>query len=267
METKIKLYQPLFYSTLKEKIMNSTSISKPARMDICEFSLNVKAPHSLSIIPSPFCEWIIGYNKNNMKSSFYCLGSVSELTTIELKHYDYYIDIRFDDNVCYVNKLASSSANSSGMRNQQFEYAPKPDSFEYTLLKEFKESTSFSDKVQYFTKFLLDSKRFCFIPEHVDDLYTKLKRSNGAITVHELSEESGYSERHINRLISNQFGYGPKDYCKYIRFQRVLNEMINSPDQSNSEFIQNIGYSDQAHFQREFKLFMGMTPKQFIRLL
>ena len=102
METKIKLYQPLFYSTLKEKIMNSTSISKPARMDICEFSLNVKDPHSLSIIPSPFCEWIIGYNKNNMKSSFYCLGSVSELTTIELKHYDYYIDIRFDDNVCYV---------------------------------------------------------------------------------------------------------------------------------------------------------------------
>ena len=26
-------------------------------------------------------------------------------------------------------------------------------------------------------------------------------------------------------------------------------------------------YSDQAHFQREFKTFMGITPKQYIKLI
>ena len=27
------------------------------------------------------------------------------------------------------------------------------------------------------------------------------------------------------------------------------------------------GYSDQAHFQREFRTFMGMTPKKYIKLI
>ena len=37
------------------------------------------------------------------------------------------------------------------------------------------------------------------------------------------------------------------------RFQNVLAEIIANPDRDNSFFIEGTGYSDQAHFQREWR--------------
>lgn len=267
METKSTLYQPLLYSELFPVISGYMCVSMPSRMDIYEFTIDQGKNHSLTFIPTPFCEWIIGYNQNNMNAAFYCLGPVSKRTVIELAPYDHYIGIRFDDNVCYMNKQESAHTTSACIRDSFFEYAPSPDSFEYALIDNLKIADSFSKKMLCFTEFINKSHHLCIIPSHINELYSKLKKSNGALSIHELSTISGYSERHINRLITNQFGYGPKEYCKYIRFQRVLNEIIRNPLQSNSEFIQNIGYSDQAHFQREFKLFLGISPKQYIRYI
>ncbi len=51
------------------------------------------------------------------------------------------------------------------------------------------------------------------------------------------------------------------------RFQNVLAAIIADPERDNSFFIEGAGYSDQAHFQREFRTFMGMTPKKYIKLI
>ena len=39
------------------------------------------------------------------------------------------------------------------------------------------------------------------------------------------------------------------------------------PYKENSDYIANAGYSDQAHFQREFKAYTGITPRTFIKEL
>lgn len=88
--------------------------------------------------------------------------------------------------------------------------------------------------------------------------------SKGDISVSLLAEQTGFSCRHINRIFTSYYGFGPKDYCRYVRFQYALDEIFKNPFRQNSEFIQNSSYSDQAHFQREFKQFTGITPKQFI---
>lgn len=92
-----------------------------------------------------------------------------------------------------------------------------------------------------------------------------IAESRGEITVYTLAEKYNYSERHINSLVKDNLGYGPKDLARYVRFQNVLKEMLERPNQNNSDYIQNLSYSDQAHFQREFKQFMGMTPRNFIK--
>ena len=99
----------------------------------------------------------------------------------------------------------------------------------------------------------------------MSDMRSIILKSDGDCTVNTLSEITGYSCRHINRLFNASYGFGPKDLCKRLRFQRALKEIFADCNRQNSKFIQNIGYSDQAHFQREFKSFMGETPKQFIR--
>ena len=84
---------------------------------------------------------------------------------------------------------------------------------------------------------------------------------SGTSTVAELSAESEYSVRHISRLYNEVYGIGAKDFIKMYRFQNVLAAIIADPERDNSSFIEGAGYSDQAHFQREFRTFMGMTPK------
>lgn len=87
----------------------------------------------------------------------------------------------------------------------------------------------------------------------------------GRITVEEMAEQYRYTTRHVNKLFTDAVGIGPKNFSQFIRFQNALLEITDNPFRENSQFIENLTYSDQAHFQREFKKYMGITPRQFIR--
>lgn len=50
-------------------------------------------------------------------------------------------------------------------------------------------------------------------------------------------------------------------------FRKIISDIINDPYKENSDYIANAGYSDQAHFQREFKAYTGITPRTFIKEL
>ena len=133
------------------------------------------------------------------------------------------------------------------------------------LIKDFNNSSSFKDRVALFKKFVSECKTFCPVSENVEELNSLIY--SGAGTVAELSSQSGYSLRHVSRLYNEVYGIGAKDFIKMYRFQNVLAELLADPDRDNSFFIEGAGYSDQAHFQREFKTFMGITPKQYIKLI
>ena len=100
-----------------------------------------------------------------------------------------------------------------------------------------------------------------------DIIHQSIKKADGDITVSELAARTGYSCRHISRIFTEYFGYSPKTFCRLLRFHHTLYEIFQDPHRNNSEFITQIGYSDQAHFQREFKTFMGETPRRFGRRL
>lgn len=93
----------------------------------------------------------------------------------------------------------------------------------------------------------------------------QIEEAKGKVTVETVAAEFGYTPRHMERLFLQTFSYGPKRFCRYVRLLNAISNMIQFPDRNISYHIENLGYSDQAHFQREFKLFMGMTPKQFMK--
>lgn len=90
--------------------------------------------------------------------------------------------------------------------------------------------------------------------------------TRGRCTVAMLAQRFGYTVRHVNNLFRESAGCAPKTFCRFVRFQNALLEMTRNPDGENSDFIERLSYADQAHFQREFREFTGMTPKQFIKL-
>jgi len=70
------------------------------------------------------------------------------------------------------------------------------------------------------------------------------------------------SERTLHRLCLRVFGFTPKALLRQKRFLRTLERVRGVLDRPLSGLIDD-GYVDQAHFNREFRYFMGMTPTEY----
>jgi AraC-like DNA-binding protein len=58
-------------------------------------------------------------------------------------------------------------------------------------------------------------------------------------------------------------GLTPKLYCRVLRFQRALRQLAEHPRIAWIDTALNAGYSDQAHFNRDFRELAGLTPGQY----
>lgn len=72
---------------------------------------------------------------------------------------------------------------------------------------------------------------------------------------------SGYSHRHFMALFREHTGLAPKLYSRVQRFQGVLRRLGTDRQLPAAELAHEAGYSDQAHFQRDFRAFAGLTPQ------
>ncbi len=81
-------------------------------------------------------------------------------------------------------------------------------------------------------------------------------------SVAELVALTGISQRTIERLAKRVFGFPPKLLLRRQRFMRSLSQYMLDP---SLKWIGAIDghYHDQAQFVRDFKRFMGMTPREY----
>lgn len=93
-----------------------------------------------------------------------------------------------------------------------------------------------------------------------------IESSDGQIRISELAGEMGCSERHIYRLMMNAYGIGPKEYARIVRIRCAVRRMLEDSTRGITDYMEGLGFSDQAHFQREFKWYAGMTPRKFLKL-
>ena len=93
-----------------------------------------------------------------------------------------------------------------------------------------------------------------------------IRRSGGAMRMRQLEQETLYSARRLQDVVTRQVGISPKQLCRQTRFQNALKLLRKdgSNDLNCAQAAQQLGYSDQAHFNREFKAFCGMCPSKFL---
>ncbi|MFY9269526.1 MAG: helix-turn-helix transcriptional regulator [Candidatus Manganitrophaceae bacterium] len=90
--------------------------------------------------------------------------------------------------------------------------------------------------------------------------------------VHEVVKQSGYSHRHFIALFRRAVGLSPKTYGRLLRFQKALECVAHVAHVADvdmrgtiswADLALDCGYSDQAHFNREFREFTGVTPENY----
>ena len=81
-------------------------------------------------------------------------------------------------------------------------------------------------------------------------------------SVGELSERLNISSRSLERLSLRAFGFSPKLLLRRQRFLRSLAQFMLDPSLTWISTL-DFQYVDQAHFVRDFRRFMGMSPRRF----
>lgn len=140
-----------------------------------------------------------------------------------------------------------------------------------TMLKRMASTTSFEDRVEVFLEEygILENKRpkpagkmeLCMA---VKDMIYK---SGGLIRISEIGEKTGYSDRYINKVFIELMGFSPKTFCKIIQFQNAIDLLNYGPDEKFTSRVMELGYYDQPKFIKDFKVYAGITPSKYLKLI
>jgi AraC-like DNA-binding protein len=136
------------------------------------------------------------------------------------------------------------------------------------LIEQIAESSTSMQKIKHLEKALVhlaqQNNRKNFSVEFA--VLESLAR-DPSISVSRLAAGFGYSSRQLQRKLNNFIGLPPRLFMRIRRFEKILQIMRNSARQENlswSDLAFSCGYSDQAHFIRDFREFTGHTPTTYM---
>jgi AraC-like DNA-binding protein len=73
-------------------------------------------------------------------------------------------------------------------------------------------------------------------------------------------------ERALQRLCGDYVGVPPKWVIRRFRLHDAASRLAKAEDVNLTHLAQELGYSDQAHFTRDFKAIVGRSPSDHRRL-
>jgi AraC-like DNA-binding protein len=92
--------------------------------------------------------------------------------------------------------------------------------------------------------------------------FETLGRIDSTIRIDEAAAQIGLSVRQLERRCLESFGLTPKTFLRRCRFLDMAMTMRGFSHPSEED-LAALRYFDQSHLNREFKRFVGMTPKTF----
>jgi AraC-like DNA-binding protein len=84
--------------------------------------------------------------------------------------------------------------------------------------------------------------------------------AGGPITAQALAAQLGIEERSLQRLFSNYVGVSPKWVIQRFRLQEASWRLAAPGRVALSALAAELGFSDQAHFTRDFSKLVGQSP-------
>ncbi len=100
-------------------------------------------------------------------------------------------------------------------------------------------------------------------PRDVLWAWGRLLAVHGAMPIHTLARELGWSRRHFGKRFQTELGLAPKTAARIFRFERAC-RMIMDERPGLAEAAAACGYHDQAHMTREWNALAGCTPGAWI---
>lgn len=94
----------------------------------------------------------------------------------------------------------------------------------------------------------------------------RMQAAGGNLNLAALSADLNVSHKHLIRQFTALIGLRPKQFARVLRFAALLPALAGDGLPDWAALAQAAGYHDQAHFNREFQRFAGLTPRQYLKL-
>lgn len=255
----LKPSQPFFVlgsSDFKQKVYLEKGISH-------FYSFKIDEPTDLLCVPDGCIDLIFEYSEHDMNA--YACGSVLKCSN---QHWDgnrEIFGIRFMPGFfpAGVNTVLKDLIEKRVLLVDLLD--------DISMIRRLANEKDFERRVEVFLEEyeILDKKRQK--PQGKMELCMAVKdmiyKSGGLIRIHEISEQTDYSERYINKVFIELMGFSPKTFCKIIQFQNTIEFINYGPDEIFTNRVQDLGYYDQPKFIKDFKSFAGMTPTKYRKLI
>ncbi|WP_343555075.1 AraC family transcriptional regulator [Sphingobacterium sp.] len=109
--------------------------------------------------------------------------------------------------------------------------------------------------------------------------YLKLQHETAALLVDfkdstcnpikSIAEETGQTERNVQLMQKKYFGYSSKELSRYQRFVKAIgliqDVLLSSKKVNWFEIIDECGYYDQSQLIKDFKHFINLSPRNFVK--
>jgi AraC-like DNA-binding protein len=115
----------------------------------------------------------------------------------------------------------------------------------------------------------LDQLFVSHLPSQIADVdvvqacYNLIERDQSISSVHDLAGSACVSVRSLQRKFSQIIGVSPKWVVQRIRLQDALERVQASESETLASIAADLGYADQAHFTRDFKAVVGVSPQRY----
>ncbi|EMY61614.1 helix-turn-helix domain-containing protein [Leptospira terpstrae] len=125
------------------------------------------------------------------------------------------------------------------------------------------ESQSSRDCINLIENFLLHIQRQKQIDPILRQTLVKIQNANGNIKMKALKQGLPISLDSLEKKCKEMVGTTLKHYANIIRIRSAITSY--SPTTSLTDLAYNAGYFDQSHFNKDFKLYTGESPKVFFQ--
>jgi AraC-like DNA-binding protein len=101
--------------------------------------------------------------------------------------------------------------------------------------------------------------------ELVQGIVERIANDRNLNRVDELAAQVKLGERALQRLFNEYIGVSPKWVIRRSRLHDAAARLANAEDVNLTHLAAELGYSDQAHFTRDFKALVGRSPSDYRR--
>ena len=134
------------------------------------------------------------------------------------------------------------------------------DALAQKIISEVNLESKVSIAEHFLTSFIPDSND---VVDRIEKIISATRADKSITKVEHLAEKFNLSARSLQRLFYQYVGVSPKWLIRKYRMQEVLT-LLESGERNWQDLVSKLDYFDQAHFIRDFKDMIGVTPTDYI---